>query len=48
MYHDERIFREDDRGHTETTQVSIPKDVSCCAFLFEFFSIGKLKKKKRS
>ena len=31
MYHDERIFREDDRGHTETTQVSIPKDV--CLFL---------------
>lgn len=28
MYHDDRIFREDDRGHTETTQVSIPKDVS--------------------
>lgn len=27
MYHDERIFREDDRGHSETTQVSIPKDV---------------------
>ena len=29
MYHDERMFREDDRGgHAETTQVSIPKDVS--------------------
>lgn len=28
MYHEERIFREDDRGHAETTQVSIPKDVS--------------------
>ncbi|XP_046446769.1 heterogeneous nuclear ribonucleoprotein K-like isoform X2 [Daphnia pulex] len=28
MYHDERIFREDDRGHTETTQVSIPKDLA--------------------
>ena len=27
LYHDERIFREDDRGHHETTQVSIPKDV---------------------
>ena len=27
MYHDERMFREDDRGHAETTQVSIPKDV---------------------
>lgn len=28
LYHDERIFREDDRGHHETTQVSIPKDLA--------------------
>ena len=28
MYHDERNFREDERGHHEATQVSIPKDVS--------------------
>lgn len=28
MYHDDRIFREDDRGHHETTQVSIPKDLA--------------------
>ena len=29
MYHDERMFREEDRGgHAETTQVSIPKDVN--------------------
>jgi len=28
LYHDERLFREDDRGHHETTQVSIPKDLA--------------------
>jgi len=28
LYHDERMFREDDRGHQETTQVSIPKDLA--------------------
>lgn len=29
MYHDERMFREEDRGgHAETTQVSIPKDLA--------------------
>ena len=39
MYHDERIFREDDRGHTETTQVSIPKDVSCTHTFLKLFHI---------
>ncbi len=42
MYHDERMFREEDRGgHAETTQVSIPKDVNT-SMIYEILDYLKL------
>lgn len=57
MYHEERLFREEDRGHQETTQVSIPKDVSFLllslplrvhlVFFFNFPTVGRSDHRQR-